>query len=256
MKYIGRGQSKCFGLTIARSLAIAILVALIPAAVPATLNQQKPSPAEILTATTANGKLLLDAIHNYTYYAELTLEVVNDADVIAGKLYRFSKISYDRDGTRQERVFEDKSALPKDVYIGTNAVNNLVRVYSFMITPETINQYEFNYVGQERIDELNTYVFDVMPSVKLPDPQKSRDRYLKGRVWIDDRDFQVVKIEGEALPEQSAHRTPKFETYFQNYAKYWFPAFTKADDIIRVGNRKMRVVVELRFTSYKNADEH
>ena len=61
----------------------------------------------------------------------------------------------------------------------------------------------------------------------------------------------MVKVAGEALPEQTGHRTPKFETYFQNYDRYWFPAYTSADDSIRVGRYATRVTVNVRFTGYK-----
>ena len=213
--------------------------------------QQKSDPSEILAAASANGKRVAAALHSYTCYAELTIETVSQADTISGKYYRFSQISYSPDGTRQERVVEDKSTLPKEVHIGTSSANNLTRVYQFMLTPEAFGQYEFNYVGRERIDELNCFVFDVRPTVKMPDPDKSPDRYLKGRVWIDEQDLQLVKAAGEALPEQSARRTSRFETYFQNYADGWFPAYTSADDGVRVGDRFAHVIVKLRFTAYK-----
>ncbi|HKP87212.1 MAG TPA: hypothetical protein VJZ26_14000 [Blastocatellia bacterium] len=212
---------------------------------------QKQSPAEILAASAERGRQLLAALRGYTYYAELTIQTVSQADTITGKYYRFSQISFDRDGNRQEKVLENTSTLPKDVYIGTNSAFNLVRVYQFFITPETLSQYELSYVGREKIDDLNTYVFDVKPRVKLPDPDKSNERYLRGRVWVDDQDLCVVKVAGEALPEQSAHRTPRFETYFQNYDKYWFPAYASADDTVRMGRYATRVVVKVRFTSYK-----
>lgn len=218
-----------------------------------TAAAQQKSPAEILALAAQHGKETLQALRSFSYYAELTIETVSQSDTITGKYYRFSKISYAADGTREEKVLENKSTLPVDVYIGTNAANNLTRVYQFAITPETLSQYELSYVGRERVDELDTYVFDVKPKIKLPDPDKSNERYLKGRVWIDDQDMCVVKVAGEALPEQNAHRTPKFETYYQNHDKYWFPAYTSADDDVRVGRRSTRVVVKVRFTSYKKA---
>jgi hypothetical protein len=214
---------------------------------------QNPSPSEILSRTAEHGKETLQALREFTYYAELTIETVSQAETITGKYYRFSQISYAADGTRQEKMLENTSTLPTGVYIGTNAANNLTRVYQFILTPETLNQYDLSYVGRERIDELNTYVFDVKPKVKLPDPDKSDERYLKGRIWIDDQDLCVVKVAGEALPEQNAHRTPRFETYFQNHDKYWFPAYTSADDEVRLGRGRTRVVVKVRFTSYKKA---
>lgn len=216
---------------------------------------QKPSPDEILKKAAENGSELLQALKSYTYYAELTLETVSPADTITGKYYRFSSIYYDSDGRRQERLFEQKSTLPDGIYIGSNSANNLTRVYHFLITPDTLAQYDFNYVGREQVDELGTYVFDVKPKVNLPDPGRSQDRYLKGRVWVDDRDLQVVKIAGNAVPEQKDHRTPRFETYFQNYDKYWFPASTYADDEVRVGKRSTRVIVKARFTGYKKAEK-
>lgn len=242
---------------IERSSCIAIITGMILSAAiavvpPARAQAPQPaSPAEILSQASERGKQLMAALRDYTYYAELTIQTVSQSDTITGKFYRFSQVSFDRDGNRQEKILENTSTLPKDVYIGTNAANNMTRVYQFTVTPETLAQYEMSYVGRERLDELNTFVFDVKPRVKMPDPEKSPDRYLRGRVWIDDRDLCVVKVAGEALPEQYAHRTPKFETYFQNYDKYWFPAYTSADDSIRVGRYFTRVVVNVRFTSYK-----
>ncbi len=236
---------------IAALAAAALMIAAGPLGSAALTSQEKPDPSNLLTASAQKGKQLTDALRGYTYYAELTLQTVSQADTITGKYFRFSQLSYDGAGNLQERVFETTSTLPKEAHIGTNAAYNLIRVYQFIITPEALNQYEFSYVGREKIDELNTYVFDVKPKVKLPDPEKSHDRYLKGRVWIDDQDLQVVKVAGQALPEQTAHRTPRFETYFQNYDRYWFPAYTTADDEIRVSNRLSRVIVKVRFTSYK-----
>ena len=213
--------------------------------------QQKRDPAEILAVASESGKRVSAALRSYAYYSELTVETVSQADTISGKYYRFSQISYGPDGIRQERVVEEKSTLPKEVHIGTSSANNLIRVYQFMLTPDAFAQYEFNYVGREKIDELNCFVFDVRPTVKIPDPEKNSERYLKGRIWIDDQDLQVVKAAGEVLPEQNRRRTPRFETYFQNYADGWFPAYTSADDGLKAGDQFARVIVKLRFTGYK-----
>ena len=217
-------------------------------------SAQKQSPDEILAVAAATGKQLLAALRQYSYYAEVTIETVSQSDTITGKFYRFSRISYDAGGNRQEKIVENTSTLPKDIYIGTSTANNLVAVYQFIITPEALNQYEFNYVGRERVDELNTYVFDVTPKVKLPDADKSQERYLKGRVWIDDQDLCIVKVAGVALPEPSAHRTPRFETYYQNHDKFWFPAYATADDTVRLGRYTTRVIVNVRFINYQKAN--
>lgn len=234
------------------------LIAVSPhfAAAPAARRAQgsaKQKPAEILAASAEKGRVLQAALLDYSYYVEMTIQSVSQADTISGKFYRFSQIYYDRDGKRQERIVESSSTLPDDVHIGTNAANNLARVYQFILTPESLSTYDFNYVGRERVDELSTYAFDVEPKIKLPDPDKSSERYLRGRIWIDDQDLCVVKVSGVALPEQSAHRTPKFETFFQNVDSFWFPAYVAADDVVRMGKYLTRVVVKIHFTTYKRA---
>jgi hypothetical protein len=237
-----------------RTMAACLLVAATVGWPPAYQASQKESPSEILSAAAERGKALMAALHGYTYYAEVTIQTVSQADTITGKYYRFSQISFDRNGNRQEKVLENTSTLPKDVYIGTEHADNLTRVYQFIITPETVVQYEMNYVGHDQIDELNTFVFDVKPRFNVPASNRSRERYLKGRVWIDNRDLCVVKIVGEVLPEQRGHRTPKFETYFQNYDRFWFPAYSSAVDNIRTGDYFNPVVVNLRFTGYKKVN--
>ncbi len=224
-------------------------------AVASPAGGQKPSPDEILQTVAAKGVKLIDALREYTYYAELTIQTVSDADVITGEFYRFTVISFDAAGNRRDKILENRSSLPGDSHIGTNAANNLTRVYQFIITPDTLALYEFSYVGREHVDELDTYVFDVKPKAKMPDPEKSAERYFKGRVWIDNQDMCVVKVSGEALPEQNTHRTPRFETYFQNQGDFWFPAYTSADDEVRMGRRLTRVRVTVRFSGYKKTGQ-
>lgn len=214
---------------------------------------QKLSTQEILQAAAANGKLALAALREYTCFADLTIETVSQADTITGKYYRLTEVSFDRDGNRQERNIETTSTLPKDIYIGASTANNLIRIYQFTLTPETLDHYEFSYVGREQVDELSTHVFDVQPKVKISDSDNAQERYMRGRIWIDDQDLSLVKVTGEALPEQKGRRTPRFETYFQNQDRYWFPSYATGDDRIQVGKYPTRVMVKLRFTGYRKA---
>lgn len=251
---------------IARTIAASVIASLIPSLIPSlimagfatqspSLILQKESPSEILLAAAERGDRLQTELRAYTYFAELTIQTVSQADIVTGKYYRFSRISFDRDGTRRERVLENTSTLPKDLYIGTETANNLTRIYHFIITTEALKQYEINYVGRERIDELNTLVYDVKPRFKLQADKRdrTRDRFLKGRVWIDDEDHCVVKVAGEPVPTHSGHQPASFETYFQNYGSSWFPAYTSAVDFIRVEGYFNRVVINLRYTGYKKA---
>lgn len=240
---------------IARTISVQLIMAAVFSCSTPSRALQKELPSEILSAAAQRGDRLQTELRDYTYFAELTIQTVSQADTITGKYYRISQVSFDREGNRRERVLENSSTLPKGIYIGTETAENLTRIYHFLITSETLKLYEVNYVGRERIDELNTYVFDVNPRNlnKADRSYKNRERFLKGRVWIDDEDHCVVKVAGEPVPEQSGHQAPHFETYFQNYGSSWFPAYTSAVDFISVEGYFNRVVVNVRYTGYKRA---
>src|ERR1700687_2951501 len=102
-----------------RTMAACLLIAATAGSLPAPQASQKESPSQILSAAGERGKALVAALRGYSYYAEVTIQTVSQADTITGKYYRFSQISFDRNGNRQERVLENTSTLPKDIYIGT-----------------------------------------------------------------------------------------------------------------------------------------
>ena len=58
----------------------------------------------------------------------------------------------------------------------------------FILTSEQLPQYDLTYAGRQHVDELDTYVFDLEPK-RLEKGQ----RYFRGRVWVDDKDLQIVK---------------------------------------------------------------
>src|SRR6185369_1219322 len=114
----------------ARTIVASLIIAAAASPPPPL---QGASPSELLSASAERGKELLAALRDYTYYSELTIQTVSQADTITGKYYRFSQISFDREGNRQEKVLENTSTLPVDVHIGTDTANNLTAVYQFII---------------------------------------------------------------------------------------------------------------------------
>ena len=108
-----------------------------------------------------------------------------------------------------------------------------------------------NYLGKEQVDELDTYVFDVNPKSIDRD-----ERYFEGKIWVDDQDLQIVKTYGKTVYQITKKnrdaRFPRFETYRQNIdGKYWFPAYTKADDVLQFPSGNIRVREIVKYENYK-----
>jgi len=127
----------------------------------------------------------------------------------------------------------------------------------FVLTTEDIGQYNLTYVGKQKVDELQTYVFDVAPKVL----EKGK-RYFQGKIWVDQTDLQIVVTSGKNVPDdrRKGHEdlSPPFTTYREQVdGKYWFPTYTKADGVLHFGGCKgcMTNDVHLRqivkYTDYK-----
>lgn len=66
---------------------------------------------------------------------------------------------------------------------------------------DVVNAYDFRLVGDERVDGVDTYVIDATPR---PDFQPTRPhagmlKKIKGRLWIEKKDYNWVKVEAQAL---------------------------------------------------------
>jgi hypothetical protein len=112
-------------------------------------------------------------------------------------------------------------------------------------------------VGQQKEDELNTYVFDVAP--KHIDKGK---RYFQGRIWVDDTDFQIVKTRGKNVPDIRSkggeNLFPEFTTWREQIdsqdgtgRKFWFPTYTKIDDNLHFSTGDIHVRELVKYTNYK-----
>jgi hypothetical protein len=207
---------------------------------------QQVSSTEILSRVASNGREIGPSFDNLAHYEELRIQAVSIGNIVTGEYYRLTRVFRDRTERAAEKVIEEKSTLPNETFFSIAAVHRLLQIYRFNITPEVLQQYEFNYIGRERIDELNTFVFDVKPKDRVLARPAAESRYLKGQIWIDDQDMQVVKVSGEILPHSRPDRTPRFETYFKNYDRYWLPAYTTADEDLRMSDGTSRVIIKVR----------
>ena len=123
-------------------------------------------------------------------------------------------------------------------------------VNPFALEAAKIDQYNLKYVGKEKIDELNLYVFDVSPKVVT---KKTFPRYFTGRIWVDDQDLQIVKSKGKGLPETKDNKFPVVETYREQIdGKYWFPTYSYADDDLVYDNgTDMRIRMRIKYSDYR-----
>ncbi|MBX7169758.1 MAG: hypothetical protein K1X72_02300 [Pyrinomonadaceae bacterium] len=195
-----------------------------------------------------------EALKNYIFNRYVVVQTVGLGGQITGELRRDSFMSIKENGERFEKVLFAPISTIGDIMTPED-FEDLGGVNPFTIEPESINQYNFNYLGKEKIDELNLYVFDISPKV-IPDPKKSSQRMFVGRIWVDDQDIQIVKSKGKAVPETKINKFAIVETWRENVdGKYWFPSYAlttgKDGELVFDDGSVLRIKMRVKYTDYR-----
>lgn len=215
-----------------------------------TAQPTKLSPQQIIQEFAAKEAVFKEARNHYTYTQEIVVQTL-DGDTVDGEFRQKQDILYDDQGHRMEQVTYAPAPTLTRISLSPQDWNDFRHLLPFVLTTEDLPQYKIEYVGQQHVDELDTYVFDIAP--KKIDKDK---RYFDGRIWVDNRDLQIVKTCGRNVPDihkkGNENLTPKFVTYREQIdGQYWFPTYTKADDVLNFSNGPVHVREILKYTNYK-----
>lgn len=208
----------------------------------------------VRTFTSKEGEFR-QALANYVFNRNATVQTIGMGGQITGEFRRDSFMSLSPGGQRFEKILFAPADTLQDLQITAEDLEDLGGVNAFALEPSVVNLYNFNYVGKEKIDELDLYVFDVSPKV-IPDAKKTKQRFFSGRIWIDDRDLQIVKSKGKALPETKQNKFPIVETWRENVdGKYWFPAYASVTgndgELVFDSGQVLRMKMEIKYANYK-----
>lgn len=212
-----------------------------------TQNAPPPEIQEVIRRFAAAESENRSARNNYTFTQDFDLMTVGEAGSVTGRFHRVSDIVLDDHGNRLEKITFFPPSTLVTLQITNEDMQDLAGVQPFALATEDLSKYQIDYVGKEKLDELSTYVFDVKPKAI-----RKTERYLQGRIWVDDQDLQIVKVKGQAVPEIGDQKFPHFESYRENIdGRYWFPTYVYADDVLQFKNGDIRLRMTVRFTKYK-----
>jgi hypothetical protein len=215
----------------------------------------KLSPEEInriIKSFTEKEKEFREALKKYVFNRSVTIQTIGLGGNVTGTYRRDSFITFTENGERYEKIIYAPVSTLKDISVTPEDIEDLGGVNPFALEPEVVHLYNFTLVGKQRIDELDLYVFDVVPKV-MPNPKKWKQRLFVGRIWIDDRDLQIVKSKGKGVPETKNNKFPVVETWRENVdGKYWFPAYSYSDEELVFDNGMVvRIRMHVRYSNYR-----
>ncbi len=207
---------------------------------------------ELIQKFAAQETKVREARSHYTYTQDVLVQTL-DGTKVTGQFHEITNVSYDAKGKRIENVsFAEVSTL-RDVQMSGNDFDDIREFMPWIVTSDQLPDYKITYAGQQHVDDLDTYVFHVEPTKE----EKNR-RYFQGRIWVDNRDFQVVKLCGKSVPEQIRHKKkdpievrPTFVGYRQLVDGYWLPVYARVDDTLHFGVQSVHLREIVKFKDYK-----
>src|SRR5579864_1667070 len=210
------------------------------------------TPEDIIKRFAAKETEFAKARDQYTYRQDVKVQTV-DGETVDGEYREVFDVMFDDKGHRIENVvFAPQSSLTKN-FMSQEDFQDIRHRLPFVLTDEDLPEYNILYVGEQKEDELECYVFDIAPK-KI----EGKKRYFQGRVWVDNHDFQIVKTYGKTVPDirekhgNQENLFPKFTTWRQQIdGQYWFPVYTKADDELHFKMEDVHIKEIVKYQDYK-----
>jgi hypothetical protein len=188
---------------------------------------------------------------NFTYTQTFTIQTLDTSGRPDGEYTQTSEIVFTPAGKRYEHVTYAPAPTLERISLSQQDLDDLEHVQPFVLTTTELPKYNIKYVDHVQLDELTAYVFEVGPKTI-----EKNQRYFQGRVWVEDKDLEIVKSDGKAVPD--IHKRgeenvfPRFETFRENIeGHYWFPTYTRSNDILRFSNGDIPIRMTVKYENYK-----
>ncbi len=254
------------------TIAAALLLASLPALAPlyaqdasvagfGPLDPSQPTgitPADIIKKFGEREAAFAKARDAYTFRQTVKVDTISDdTGKPDGEYQQVTDITFDPTGKRDEHVvFAPQNTLER-VMMSPADFQDIEHRLPFILTTADLPEYDVTYLGKQKVDDLDTYVFQAGPKVL----EKGK-RYFQGKVWVDQQDLQIVLVNGKSVPDNKKKGqedlSPPYTTYYEQVdGKYWFPTYTKAEGDLHFsgGSGYMASTVHLktivRYTDYK-----
>jgi hypothetical protein len=214
-------------------------------------------PEEIIKQFAAKESEFQEALNHYTYRRVARVQTLDDDNKVDGEWYEVDDVIFDPSGARTEKVVYAPGNTLTRVMMSPSDLQDIQHGYPFVLTTADLPLYNVTYVGRQKVDEIDCYVFDVSPKTIA-----KNKRYLDGRVWVDSTDLQIVVTNGRMVPDDTRKNSedlhPPFMTWRQQIdGHYWFPVYTKGEGVLHFSggygylSQDVHIRDTVKYTDYK-----
>jgi hypothetical protein len=206
---------------------------------------------EVINRFSSKEKEFKAARDQYTFRQDVKVMTL-EGDTPDGNYQEVFDVTFDDKGRKIKNVVFAPQPTLQRIQMTSEDFDDIENRLPFVLTSDEIGEYDILYVGQQKQDELNTYVFDVAPKQIV-----GKKRYFQGRIWVDDHDFQIVETYGKTVPDIKKKKGnenlfPKFTTWREQIdGQYWFPTYTRAEDTLQFSGGSVKIREIIKYTNYR-----
>lgn len=189
---------------------------------------------------------------HYTYKKTIRIEEFGPDGQPTGEYVVVSQPARNPDGSSYEKIIERPQSTLTRMHLLSEDLDVIQRMPAYPLTSAQLAKYNLKYIGKEKVDEVDCYLFQVKP--KLPERANA---LFDGVVWVDDKHLEVVKTYGRWVTDLGVMKSKTlpftmFETYREFVAeKYWFPVYARSDDTATVDKSEVPIRIVIKYSDFK-----
>jgi outer membrane lipoprotein-sorting protein len=109
-------------------------------------------------------------------------------------------------------------------------------------TALSTENYDFTSAGYEATPDGAEYILNLLP--------KTKNKFLyRGKIWVDAKDFAVVRIEAEPAKNPSFWiKKTEVKHKYVKVGDFWLPSENRTESVIRLGGQ---AVLSIEYEDYK-----
>jgi hypothetical protein len=217
---------------------------------PAAQAQDEPPPN--LAKLVAHRETETEAERSeYTYRQNLTIEELDDHGAARGRYRETRDVIFSPQHERSEQMIGRADNSLKFLILTEEDFADMRNIQPLVLSEERLWNYETKFRGEETVDGVDCWVLQLRPRQIL-----SGQRFFDGMLWVDKQEYNIVRMEGQAVPQI---RTTKTENLFPRFTtirkaldgKHWFPVYTYADDTLQFRHGPLRERLRIAYSEYK-----
>jgi len=189
--------------------------------------------------------------NEYTYRQTVTVQELDGNGSARGEYREVRDIIFSPAHERSEDLIGRPSNGLKLLKMTDEDFRDIREIQPLTLNEEQLWNYDAKFRGDETMDAVDCWVLQIKPRQIL-----EGQRFFEGLLWVDKRDYSIVRLQGQAVPQirslAQENLFPRFTTIRKPVdGKHWFAAFTYADDTLQFRTGPQREKLTIAYSNYK-----